>query len=191
MPASTNFLQFNPNQTNQETDSIYAADSTRAGGAGTGSVFASALANKSFYQWSTFIAAFCQMLVNKGISTSDANFNQLVAGLAQVLTTADQKPGLLVVPFASTLVFDCSKANGFEIVLSGNVTSSTIINAAPGQIVTFIIVQNSVGGHAFVWPTSGIYGNAPIEQGAVVVNIQSFIVRSNGSLYPIGPITAN
>lgn len=132
MSATTNFLQFNPGAANQETDSTYLADSTRTGGAGTGSVFASVLANKVFYQWSTFVAAFAQMLVNKGISTSDADFNQLVAALANVVTTADQKPGLIVVPFASTAVFDCSKSNGFEMVLSGNVTtrrSSTRLRA--------------------------------------------------------------
>src|ERR1700733_8005289 len=100
MSATTNFLQFNLNAANQETDSTYLADSTRTGGAGTGSVFPSVLANKAFYQWSTFLASFCQMLVNKGISTSDANFTQLVAELANVLTTADQKPSLLPLTFS-------------------------------------------------------------------------------------------
>lgn len=191
MSAATNFLQFNPNQANQETDSTYAADSTRTGGAGTGSVFASALANKGFYQWSTFIAAFCQMLVNKGISTSDANFTQLVAALANVLTTADQKPALLPLTFSPALTFDFSKANGYEVVLGGNVTSSVVENVAPGQIVTFVIVQDSVGGHTFAWPTSGIAGTTPIEPGANIRNVQAFIGSTDGLLYPIGPLTSN
>jgi hypothetical protein len=191
MSATTNFLQFNPNAANQETDSAYLADSTRTGGAGTGGVFPSVLANKSFYQWSTFIAAFCQMLANKGISTSDADLNQLVSELANVLTTADQKPALLALTYSSALAFDFSKANGYEVILGGNVTSSTVSNVAPGQIVTIVIVQDSVGGHTFAWPTSGIAGTTAIEPPANSRNVQSFIGCTDGLLYPIGPLTSN
>ena len=80
--ASTNFLQWNPSTTNQETDPEYLADSQRTGGAVNNTPFLAPLGNKAFYQWSTFCAAFGQMMANKGYSTSDASVSALAAVLA-------------------------------------------------------------------------------------------------------------
>lgn len=83
--ATTNFEQFNPTQANQETDSQYASDPARAGGVATGTPFASELANKVFFQSSTFITAFASMLVDAGVSTSDANLVTLKTQLASIV----------------------------------------------------------------------------------------------------------
>ena len=88
MAGTTNFIQWDPTATNQETDAAYVADAQRSGGAVTGQ-FPSATANKLFYQLSTFTTAFAQMMANKGYSTSDANLAALVAVLSNVLTNAD------------------------------------------------------------------------------------------------------
>lgn len=90
MPS--NFLQWNPNATNQENDSQYAADAQRIGGAANPSVFTSATGNKLFYQVSTFIAALAQSLSNKGYQMSDANMANLAAQLNAIMTAADMSP---------------------------------------------------------------------------------------------------
>jgi hypothetical protein len=88
MPATTNFLQWNPTASNQESDSSYASDAQRTGGASSGE-FPSATANKLFFQCSTFVAALGQMLATKGYSTSDADISVLAAVLANLITNAD------------------------------------------------------------------------------------------------------
>lgn len=89
MPGSSNIVQWNPAAANQETDAQYLADSMRSGGATDPSIFASILANKAFYQWSTVIAALAQMMANKGYTISDANLPNLVNALSNILTNAD------------------------------------------------------------------------------------------------------
>ena len=89
MPGTNNLIQWNPTQANQENDAAYAADTQRLNGAANPSQFASALANKAFYQWSTFVAAFGQMMATKGFNMSDANIATLAATLAHVLTDVD------------------------------------------------------------------------------------------------------
>jgi hypothetical protein len=87
--ATTNFLPFNPSLINAEDDATYLADALRTGGAPVDALIPSPLFNKLMAQPSMFAAAFCEALVGKGISTSDANFTNLIAALANVLTTAD------------------------------------------------------------------------------------------------------
>lgn len=87
--ASTNFEQWNPGQANQQDDATYLADPQRTGGAPLDAIFASPLANKLFYQLTTFVTAFANMLVAKGYSPSDANLAVLTALLANVITNED------------------------------------------------------------------------------------------------------
>lgn len=108
MPGSTNFLQWNPNAINQETDTAYNGDSMRSGGAPANAIFASPLANKGFYQWSIFVAAFAQMLATKGYSPNDGSATpasalaNLEAVLANVMTQADMSPWALLASPAFT-----------------------------------------------------------------------------------------
>jgi hypothetical protein len=93
MAGSTNFLQWNPNANNQETDAAWAADTLRLNGAPAGaSICPSVMDNKFRYQMSTFIAAFAQALANKGYTISDASLSTLIATLAAVITLADLAP---------------------------------------------------------------------------------------------------
>lgn len=86
---SSNFLTWDLPKNNQQSDGAYAADASRANGAPADAIFASALANKAFYQWSIFVAAFGGMLADKGITVSDADFNNLKLALANIITTSD------------------------------------------------------------------------------------------------------
>lgn len=88
--ATTNLLQWNPTAVNQENDAAYLADSQRAGGATNPSILQAELANKAFFQWSTFLTALFQAFANKGFTTSDSNLNTLTAACANFLTTADK-----------------------------------------------------------------------------------------------------
>ena len=61
---------------------------------------------------------------------------------------------LVAVGFASTPAFDAGAANAFTMVLTGNVTSSTLNNAKSGELLAFRICQDSAGAHVFSWPTN-------------------------------------
>lgn len=89
MAGSNNFLQWNPSKTNQENDSAYAADSLRSGGITTDAIFGSPVANKLFYQVTTFVAAFGAAFASKGYAMSDASLTALQAILVQILTNND------------------------------------------------------------------------------------------------------
>lgn len=188
MPATTNFLQWNPGQSNQESDAQYLIDTQRTGGAQVKDQFASPLANKLFYQNSTFIAAMCQMLAGKGYSTSDADLGALASVLANLLTNADLRNGFVTLPYSATPAYDLSQGGAFGITLSGNITP-TITNALPGQLVAFFFKQDATGGRTVTWPanTSGGYQPTPA---ANAVSVQIFMVYSDGKLYSIMPAPA-
>jgi hypothetical protein len=141
------------------------------------------------------------------ISILDANKNVLQTGAyvftgtvsADLSTLSPTFPSympsvmgsLVTVPFSASVQFNCTLVDGpitFDLTLSGNVTSSTLLAPFAGQIVTFIISQNATGGYTFAWPSNvqnpGIVNGAPNS-----VTTQSFVARANGNLYPIGPET--
>ena len=89
MAGSNNFLQWNGTAANQEDDAAYAADAQRTGGAAVDAIFASPLANKLFYQMTTFITALARALAAKGYNVSDADLSTLQAVLSNILTQAD------------------------------------------------------------------------------------------------------
>jgi hypothetical protein len=182
---STNFLQHNPTEANQDTDGQYLVDNSRTAGLGVDQIVPSIWMNKVLYQVSTFVAAFAQTLSNKGYNCSDADINALEAVLANVITNADTKPGFITVPFSSSPVFNAALANGFRFTLNANVTSSTLTNIGFGQILTFII--QDTGNFSFVWPTNvlGAYDLGPNGSTPSSVNTQQFVVLEDNNAYPI------
>lgn len=158
---ANNFLQWNPNGANQETDSAYASDAQRSGGAAVGAGFPSATANKLFYQLSTGMAALMQMMATKGYSVLDSNLNTLAGVLAAIQTTADIKGLLTSLAWSSTITCDASKFNGFQIVLNGN-TTIVINNPTPGQILSFQFQQGGSGSYTVTWP-SNFYGAPALD----------------------------
>lgn len=69
-----------------------------------------------------------------------------------------------VVPFSATPVFAISQGTGFQMTLTGNVTSSSISALVPGVLVVFELNQDATGGRNFVWPPN-VYGGAAIGMG--------------------------
>lgn len=188
MSATTNFLQFDPNLTNAEADSVYLTDSVRLNGGASGEIFGSLLANKAFYQWSTFIAAFAQMMVNKGFTVLDSNFANLVAVLANVKTSADFASSIVSVAYATSIAFNAAQSSGFDLTLTGNVSASTLTGFTPGQLLVFWITQDATGNRTFVWP-SALSNAQPICALAGSTTVQMFQVRANGStIMPVSPM---
>ena len=185
MAGSTNFQQWNPNQTNQESDSQYSSDSTRQSGAVDNTAFLSTLANKLFYQISTLATALAQAMANKGYTATDTSLSQLTTVFQNIVTQADQVPPMIALPFASNLTFDGSKTNGWDVSLSGNVTASSTINLVPGRVYTFVMSQDNVGGRVISAPPA--IGNLWVQPdpGPNAVSQISYYVRvTDGSVRP-------
>jgi hypothetical protein len=112
--APTNFLQWNPGQINQEADASYSADAQRTGGAVSG-IFPSELANKLFYQVSTFVAALATALVNKGYEMQDTDLSTLITAMANILTKADFGTGAGTVCQGNDARLDVEIASGSKV----------------------------------------------------------------------------
>jgi hypothetical protein len=112
-----------------------------------------------------------------------------VQAVISALASSGGAPVEVDVAFSATPVFDCNAGNPvfvvFQIKLTGNVTSSTLVNLRKGQKIVFIIVEDSFGGHTFTWPTNV---NAPgdIDTTTSVVNRQEFVVHQ-----PFGTVIAS
>ena len=80
-----------------------------------------------------------------------------------------------VVPFSATPSFDAGHANAFKITLTGNVTSSTLVNGKNGQSLDFEVCQDATGGRTFVPPTN-LQGWVTISSAANACTDERFIV---------------
>ena len=92
---------------------------------------------------------------------------------------------------AATPDFNCGLVNGpveFYLLLSANVTSSSMEPNYAGQILMVRIVQPSGTAYTFTWPPNfnnpGIVSLAPGS-----TTSQAFFVGSDGNAYPLGPQT--
>lgn len=56
--------------------------------------------------------------------------------------------------YSETMTFDCGEAKLFAVALTGNITTMTITNPAPGIELTFRLVQDATGGRTVAWPAS-------------------------------------
>jgi hypothetical protein len=98
----------------------------------------------------------------------------------------------------ATPVFNCWLVNGpveFYLVLTQNVTSSTLLPNFAGQIVIFRLVQNATAGWTFVWPAN-VLNPGPVSptapsSGYLGASVQIGFVGGDGNWYPLGPMTYN
>ena len=103
--------------------------------------------------------------------------------------TGGTSQALTVIPYSATPVFDASQGNALEITLTGNVTSSTFVNATAGQTVEIILCQDSTGGHAFSAPANvqwSAVGNTNPSSCAA----ESFVYDGVEAYY-LGPVAYN
>jgi hypothetical protein len=97
----------------------------------------------------------------------------------------------VIVNWGATPDFNALGTEGivtFDMILSGNVIMPTFSNLTPGQIVTLILQQNGVGGWTFAAPAT-MFGLGVINTDPNVINRQSFVVRGDGNLYNITPMS--
>jgi hypothetical protein len=142
--ATTNLQQWNPTAVNQENDAAYTADPQRTGGATDPSIFEAQLANKAFFQWSTYLTALFQAFALKGFTTSDSNLNTLTATCAGFLTTADKiavatnQPGPLVSATQTTSAYGSSPPSAaISAVTQGSATGNYLFSGLVNTVVTF------------------------------------------------------
>lgn len=117
-------------------------------------------------------------------------------------TTVSTSTQLLVgnfdtVPYSATPIFPAASYSNFAIVLTGNVTSSTITGGTTGQVATIDICQNGTGGNTFVWPTN-LLNPPPVSAGAssctgiaAVYNGTNWTTVANSSATTTTPLTGN
>jgi len=188
MPSSTNFLEWNPTEANQESDSTYLTDTQRLNGIAVDDIMPSARMNKMFRQWSVMCAALGQMLAINGYSTSDASTATLAATLQVLLdSTLPLITGIIVVPYSANPVFDCSLGWNFYMLLTGNVTAPTVIHATPGLPIEFQFQQDGVGGRTVAWPAN-VLGGGSVWPTANQYGIQRFRVCPDNNLRAVGPM---
>ena len=91
---------------------------------------------------------------------------------------------LLVIAWAAAVTVPGDVFTAFKITLGGN-TTITIENMMPGNLYTFIIVQDATGGHTVTWPANA--HNATLTDPAPnSTTVQTFVADVDGSLYAIG-----
>ncbi len=187
MAGTTNLIQFNPAQANQETDAQYAADPLVTGGIPVDGTLPSPFLNKVWYQASTFAAAFNAALTQKGYSPSDANLATLQAVYSNILTDADILPDLIAVTYSSTMSLDASKANGWQITLFGN-ASLSLVNAKPGQVYRIVLVQDNSGGRSVSYQGALAANGVQPDGTPGYVSILSLLCGTDSVLRPCAPM---
>ena len=126
---------------------------------------------------------------NAPISGLNVQGNVTVSGVLTAGSITGVIPsGIVLVSSSTTPIFDASKGLVFKLTLTVNVASSTFANGNQGpSLIAFRLVQDSVGGRTFVWPTN-------VRNGGIVNNLangrslQLFAVDSDGSLDAVGPM---
>lgn len=78
-----------------------------------------------------------------------------------------------VTPSATT-TFDATLGNAFQIILTGDVNSSTLANAQAGQFIVWIICQDRTGDHKFSWPDN-VRGGGTISGRQNTCSAQQFL----------------
>lgn len=96
----------------------------------------------------------------------------------------------IVTQSGASATFDACVGNTFEITLTANVTSSSLVNVQPGQWLAFIICQGGSGGPwTFAWPTN-VFGGGTIGTNGGDCSTQTFYA-SGGNAWAVGPMMTN
>ena len=82
--------------------------------------------------------------------------------------------GLRAIQFSATPVFDASQTPTMKLILTGDVSSSTLANASAGEPLFFIVCQDGSGGHNFVAPTNVQWTKTSVQT-ANYCDVQAFI----------------
>lgn len=110
---------------------------------------------------------------------------------AQGVTSVPSPFSYQVIPFSPTAAFvGLSNTDmRFQMTLTGNVTAPTLSGLTPGAKVTFILIQDAVGGRTFAWP-SNVQNAQSVGTSSNERDIQEFFFDGT-NCYPVDPQTVN
>jgi hypothetical protein len=93
----------------------------------------------------------------------------------------------MVIDTAGAVHFDGLQAVAWKVLMKRTVSSVRITGIAPGQLYTFMFVQDTPGGHRFDWPTPQVEGGSRIDTDPNATSIQNFIGYTGGRLLAFIP----
>ncbi len=184
MAGSSNFVVFDPNLTNAESDATYQADSAVTGGFASG-IASTQLFNKAFHQFSIMVAAIAGWISDKGGAASDADVTALKGAFKAAVD---------------------AEALGLPLALPGATAASRYVGAtasgAPAS-GTFAVGDFALDQTGKIWvcTVAGTPGTwvqhypAPIPNAALAADVARANILTNGG-YEIfqrgaGPYTTN
>jgi hypothetical protein len=88
--------------------------------------------------------------------------------------------------YSPVVRFDGRLGNTQKVILLGDVKSSAVVNASPGQRMVFMICQDNDGGWQFHWP-SGFAGAMSIGLEPAKCSVQEFLIDESQKAYALGP----
>jgi hypothetical protein len=91
---------------------------------------------------------------------------------------------LLTLPATDPMTFDGGSLTAFKTVLHTDVTHTTFTNMVPGNLYTFIIVQDVTGGWEFSWGDN-VHNGTMVKHDAFAQTIQTFVAEEDGHLYAV------
>ncbi len=104
--------------------------------------------------------------------------------ITNAITKALLRVTINPVTFSATPTFNFNLGYIQKIVLTGNVTSSTVSNIVAGELYTFHIIQDSGGAHTFVWDPN-VKGAMTVDGTGNIDNIQQFMSTDGTTLYAV------
>lgn len=138
-------------------------------------------------RWNDQILA--QLKRVRGADLEAVDVSSLQAGLNSALASDPSGSNRVDVSFSPAPVFDLSAAPTQSVTLTGDVTGAIISNPGDGQMVSFLVCQDSVGGHLFTWPSNVLGG---MQVGALPGKCSAQTFVSDGSkLYATTPGMTN
>lgn len=84
--------------------------------------------------------------------------------------------------------FDANHYQSFKMILNQDAALQVSDNQLYGNLSTFIIQQNSVGGHSLIWGDN-FYNASQINMEPHGITIQTFVYTDGNVWYPIAPAT--
>lgn len=134
MPGSTNFLRFDEDATNLQSDTDYNNDAQRTGGV-VGGLAKSALHNKLFYQVSVMVAALGQTMADAGETVADSGYTALIQSIKDTFIQA-------VVPSQKMVIgFPPQYASASEITIPAGLAMVDSTNAKLIEFATAATVD--------------------------------------------------
>jgi hypothetical protein len=91
---------------------------------------------------------------------------------------------MLTVPASDLMTFDGSNYTTFKTVLHSDVLHATWSGMVPGNLYTFIILEDGTGGWQFTWGAT-VHNGTMIKHDPNAQTVQTFVADTDGQLYAI------